>query len=422
MSTDDHDSEAEAVGRDRDLAWELFDAQPDHPQIPTIVHSVLRRSPQSTGQIILLAKHYQEVDRVDEARELLHDLIGRRDRQYVNAVRELRDLEHTASNFDEAVRLAELVLREEPGEYWMDIFNLGRALTFARSPYVGWPVVDDAVTAASKESPEAYAGAIAMKATHLLESSAPPEMILPVAEAAIALDPTESALAITLAFAYLYTYRFDEAEELIFRVLREDPTDDVAQGAIIMARGFTVPLRDGLATIEEFREAGMGEYAWNYMFELRYGCGVGEALAALDAVMPASLTDALHAPFTGEDDGTTASERALVTWHDGQLPGTAHLWGKDNAFRLLAHAEIARTEAELSVAPSTQALWGDDGPPYWAVVATDDAGRYLVVGPGGRLQRRDTADHEYAPSLAHWLWDQAVSFGAKDPRPSARLT
>ncbi|MGF3052855.1 hypothetical protein ACQUSY_02630 [Microbacterium sp. YY-03] len=422
MSPEEQDVEQEAIARDRDLAWELYEAQPDHPKIPEIVASVLARSPQSTGQIILLARHYQEVGRVDEARDLLHDLMGRRDRQYANAARELRDLEHSAENFDEAVRLARIVLEEEPGESWSDLFDLGRALTFAESPSVGWPVVDAAVAQAAAASPERYADAVGLQATHLLESLAPPDVIVPVIEEAVRLNPTEPMLSITLTFAYLYTYRPIEAEDLILRVLREDPTDQSAQFGYTMAHAMAQPLREGLATIEELRDSGLGEYAWLIMYETRYDCDAVSALAALDEVMPDDVRRSLRPPLSTEQASEGSGESQILSWHDGQEPGSGALWGAEHPFRLLSDAEITATEAARLADPTTAWVWGDDGPTYMSVVATDDDGNYLLVVAGGRLVLRNTEDHPFAPSLANWLWDLAVNFGAPDPRPSSRLT
>jgi tetratricopeptide (TPR) repeat protein len=114
------DLDREAISRDRDLAWELFEAQPQHPRIPELVLSVLATAPELTGMSILLAMHREACGEVDEARRLLQDLMGRRDRQYLNALRRLRDLEDSAGDYDEALRLAELVLREDPEADWRD--------------------------------------------------------------------------------------------------------------------------------------------------------------------------------------------------------------------------------------------------------------------------------------------------------------
>ena len=78
--------EQEAIERDRDLAWELYDYQPEHPKIPELTQSVIAREPTFTGMIILLALHREACGEIDEARSLLQELMGRRDRQYVNAV------------------------------------------------------------------------------------------------------------------------------------------------------------------------------------------------------------------------------------------------------------------------------------------------------------------------------------------------
>ncbi|GAA2541868.1 hypothetical protein GCM10009860_23440 [Microbacterium mitrae] len=407
--------------RDRTLAWELYESQPDHPMIEQLALSILSRAPQMTGQIILLSRHYLEVGRTAEARELLRELVSRRDRQYVNALRDLRDLEYDAENKVEAMPLAEQVLREAPGEKWMDLLMLGQIVTFARSRSEGWNLVEQAVAEAAKMSPEDYASAVGLHAAHLLDSGATPEVFLPVAERAIALDPTETILAVTLGFAYLYTYRPEEAETIALRVLREEPTFEAAQVLLKLAQAFLTPIRVSGATMDDLREAGIGEYAWSYLMEHRYDSGVSAALAALDEVMPEQLARTLHPPLTREQARAGAGESSITEWHNGQDAGTGALWGGAHPFRLLADAEIAQLEAAMIADPETEPLWGDDGPSYLAVVASDDAGNYLIVGPGGRLLWRDTEDRVFAPSLATWLWDLAVGLGAHDPRPGAGL-
>ena len=51
--------------------------------------------------------------------------------------------------------------------------------------------------------------------------------------------------------------------------------------------------------------------------------------------------------------------------------------------------------------------------------ATDEAGGYFIEGFGGRLYHRvsGAADVEIAPSLADWVWDRVVAFGADERRP-----
>ncbi|RGE20746.1 tetratricopeptide repeat protein [Leucobacter sp. wl10] len=416
MSAHD-DIERAAIERDRDLAWELYDVRPEHPRIPELAQSVLAREPTFTGMIILTALHREACGEVEEARRLLQDLMGRRDRQYLNVLKKLRDLEFSDENYAEALRLAEMVLREHPEADWMDRMDYGSALIFTGDPGGGWRVIDEAVESTARVDPEQYAMALGQRATRLLASGAPPERFLPAAEEALAADPSDPILATTLAYAYLYHYRAEEAEGLFRRVLREDPTDEVAQGGMIVARAFLDPIERGVRTMDDHRRAGTGEMAWRTLRDQMFGTGLVEALVALDAVMPEALAASLRPPLDRETARDSGGEWRVLAWHDGQEPGTGALWGAGDSFRLMTAAEIGEMDEAIERDRGAWSQWDEEE--YYTQIFTDDAGAYLIEGRGGRLIRRarGEADREVAPSLADRLWDRVVALGGEDPRP-----
>lgn len=411
-----------AIERDRDLAWELFDAQPQHPRIPELAQSVLARAPQFTGMIILLSMHKQACGDVDEARQLLQQLMGRRDRQYINALRRLRDLEFSDENYAESLRLAELVLREDPEADWLDRMELASGTAVVEDPETGWGLLDEAVALCGRTDPDHYAGALAQRALRFLALGVPPERFLVAAEQAIEADPSEAVLSTALAYAYLYDYRPGEAELLLGRVLREDPTEEVAQGGMMIARAFLEVLDHPDHTIDDLRSAGMGEVAWRTLRDKWYGIGLEEALDALDSVMPDELAASLRPPLDGGIGRSSSSGGQLLGWHDGQAPGSGALWGDGNSFRLMTSHEIQEMDEAMQQHPEAWLQWGDGTPDYFSQIFTDDAGEYVIEGPGGRLLLRGPRglDRELAPSLADWLWDRVVAFGGDDPRPGAR--
>ena len=63
---------------------------------------------------LILALHREACGEIDEARRLLHGLLGRRDRDFLNAMKSLRDLEQAEGKILEALRLTEIVLHEDP--------------------------------------------------------------------------------------------------------------------------------------------------------------------------------------------------------------------------------------------------------------------------------------------------------------------
>lgn len=415
---DPDDALRAAIEHDRDLAWELYDVRPGHPRIAELARSVLEREPQFTGMIILLALHREACGEIDAARELLQDLVARRDRQYVNAVKKLRDLEFSDRRFAEARGLAELVLREDPEPGWLDVMELGSAQVFTGDPLGGWDRIDEAVEMAARQDPERYADALGQRATRLLGSGAHPSRFLPAAQEALAADPGEPLLATTLAYAYLYDYRPAEAEQLLRGVLSEDPTDEIAQGGLTVARAFLNPVERGDATMEVLRASGMGEIAWRILRDQMFGTGIEEALSALDGVMPPALAESMRAPLDGDAAGESRGEGRILAWHDGQRPGSGHAWGIADGFRLMTSAEVADMEERIERSPADWPQWRTEEE-YFTLILTDDAGGYLIEGPGGRLLQRSAGapDREAAPSIADWLWDRVAAFGGEDPRP-----
>ena len=110
----DEDPERDAIIRDRDLALELLQAQPTHKKVGTLARSVLARDRSLTEMQLILALHREACGEIDEARRLLHGLLGHRDRDFLNAMKSLRDLEQAEGKILEALRLTEIVLHEDP--------------------------------------------------------------------------------------------------------------------------------------------------------------------------------------------------------------------------------------------------------------------------------------------------------------------
>lgn len=414
----DVDLEQAAIERDRDLAWELFEAQPTHRRIPALAQSVLNREPTFTGMIILIALHRKACGELDEARCLLRDLLGQQDRQYLSALRILRDLEYSDRNYAETLRLAELVLREDPEADWMDRMVLANGMIFTGDPEAGWRCIDEAVELSARTDPERHTRALAQRAARFLSTGAPPERFLPAAEAAIAADPSEPVLSTALAYAYLFGYRAEDAETLLRRVLREDPTDTVAQGGMMMVRGFLDPIERGDATMDDLRASGAGEMAWRTMNEQLFDIGLDDALSALSRVLPRALVRVLRGGLRKSAAKETRGESTLLAWHDGQDPGTRDAWGIDGPVRLMSSAEIGAMEEAIERDPAAWPEWSTEGE-YFTIIATDDNGAYLFEGAGGRVfQRRAGAeDREVAVSLADWVWDRVVAFGGDERRP-----
>ncbi|MBW8761479.1 MAG: tetratricopeptide repeat protein [Microbacterium sp.] len=414
---DDRDNlEQVAIVRDRDLALELLGAQPTNRRIATLAHSVLAREPRFTGTYLILALHHQARGELDDARRELRQLIGFQDGYRLTAVRILRDLEYENRRFDEALRLAEHAMQGGEEVEWLDLMMLGAATVFTGSRTDGWDLMDEAVVWTGRVDPTLIPKVLAKRALLFLSTGAPPERFLPAAEAAIAASPWERLLSIALAYAYLYDYRAADARDLFQRVLREDPTDTVAQGGMIMARGFLEPIERGDATMDQLREAGMGEMAWRIMHEQIFDLDIEHALAALSRVLPRALVRALRGPLRRKKLEATEGNRSLLGWHDGQDPGTGDAWGLGEPVRLLSGAEVDAMAAAAQD-PGAWPTWSEDD--AFVPIATDDAGSYFFEGYASRLYRRTVGgpDVEVAPSLADWVWDRVVDFGGEEPRP-----
>ena len=125
----------------------------------------------------------------------------------------------------------------------------------------------------------------------------------------------------------------------------------------------------------------------------------------------------MRGPLKRKYRETTEGSRELLSWHDGQDQGTGDAWGLEAPFRLLSHAEIEALESEIAAHPDKWPGWDPEA--YAMLIATDEAGGYFIEGFGGRLYHRvsGAADVEIAPSLADWVWDRVVAFGADERRP-----
>ncbi|MFT0846250.1 hypothetical protein VR010_00665 [Actinomycetaceae bacterium L2_0104] len=423
-------AEFDPVEHDADLAWELYEAQPTHPEIPRLAQRVLAARPERSGMRILLAQHHEALGDLAEARRILHDLVGRNDRQLLNALRDLRDLEIAARDFGEALRWADAVLRKDP-ENWHDHFQFGYAMAFAGDLEGGWQQMEEAVAMCARTDVDSLPEALALHAVLLLMSFAPPAEFIEAAEKAIRADPSNEHLATPLAYANLAEYRFDEAEQLLLRMLRIDPTDELAAGTLATVREVKAVLEKGAATVDISKEAlvdvlrkeGFMEMMWLRFRAQETGTDLGSALAALEPLLPDELRRTLHPPLDqGMDVISGTSE--ILAWHDGQDPGTGGLWGTIEAFRLMTNAEVAKMDAAIERDPELYPNWDADGS-YYKQVLTDDNGTYLIEGPRGCLYRRGpagTSDVEVAPSLADWFWDRVAAFGGSDPRPTRSTT
>lgn len=415
------DVERAAIEHDRDLAWELYEFQPTHPRIAPLARSVLARVPAFTGMVILLALHYEALGDVDEARQLLRGLIAMNDRQYLNALRKLRDLEERAENYPETLRLSEAVLRGDPEPGWRDLMDHSTATFFVVGPEAGWDIIDAAVELCGRTAPDDYPDALGQRAVRLLATGAAPERFAPAAQEAMDADPSDPFIATALGFAQLYEYRPERAEQLFRRVLSEDPTNEIAQAGMTVTRGFLDPIVRGAATIDDMRAGGMGELAWRMLRDQIFGTDVASALAALDSVMPVDLRASLRAPLSRDEARASQGDAVILAWHDGQLAGSGAHWGADEGLRLLSAAEVGELETAIEERPQEWPQWKPEEE-YYTLILTDDAGAYAFEGYGGRLIRRavDSEDRTIAPSMSDWLWDRVVAFGGHDPRPGRR--
>jgi tetratricopeptide (TPR) repeat protein len=419
-TTDDSD----AAERDLDLAWELFSAQPTHPRVAELAVRVIAAQPGRSTPVLLLASHREFCGDIDAARRLFLQVIGRRDGQFINAARGLRRLAFDEHDHAEALRWARTVLAEEH-EDWADWMELGAAQASGGDHEKGWHQLDEAVALCSRTAPDNLPKALGKRAEYLLGSCAPPERFAPAAEEAIRADAADSWVAMLLGWAYLAQYRFDDAEKLGLRLLRENPTDDLLQSLVGTARtmlGIVEKARGDDITLADIRATGAMELAWQQIRDQKLGIDLASALTALDAVLPAGLRATLRPGATaddlaGEKVGSMVAQD-LVAWHNGQPPGSGASWGLAEPFRLLSAAEIIAMDAAIDADPAAHPDWPENE--IWDQVMTDDAGAYLVAVAFGTLVKRRPGqpDEPVAASMADWVWDRVAGFGGQDPRPA----
>lgn len=414
----------EAVERDLDLAWELFGAQPTHPRVAELALRVLAAQPERSTPLLLLASHREFCGDADEARRLFLQVAGRRDGQFINAARGLQRVASDEHEHAEALRWARTVLGENH-EGWDDWLELGAAQARAGEHEKGWHQLDEAVALCARTAPDDLPKALRRRARYLLESLAPPERFAPAAEAAIRADAADPGIAMLLGWAYLAQYRFDDAEELGLRLLREDPTDDLLQSLVRSARtmqGVLEKARGQDISLADIQGTGAIEMAWQQLRDRKLGIDLPSALAALDAVLPADLHGTLRpgasaADLAGEKVGSMVAEY-LVAWHNGQEPGSGAVWGLAEPFRLMSAAEIIAMDAGIEADQAAHPDWPENE--LWEQVMTDDAGAYLVIVAFGALVKRRPGqpDEPVAASVADWIWDRVADFGGPDPRPA----
>lgn len=411
-------SETDPIERDRDAAWALFEAKPDHPEVGRLAARVLAHQPQRNGVRMLLAMHHRACGERDRARELFLEVVGARDAHFVNAARDLRDVELYESNYDEARRWAEAVLSEDQ-EGWHDWIQLGAARAMGGEMEEGWQLLDHGVQICADTDADRLPLALAARALTLLQSWAPAERFAPAAEEAMRADPSSDYMGGPLAWALLGMGKFDEAEELALRLLRNDPTDDVSEGVVLAVRGVRAAVEDTEFTLADVFEAGAVTKAWTQMRDQILGTDLASALAALDEVLPEELRASLRPPLDEEAASNSPGEREIAAWHDGQEPGTGGLWGVDGNFRLMSSAEITAMDEAMTADPDAFPEWRDEVlDDYYVQVMTDDDGGYLISRMNGvTIRRAGAEDVVVADSLTDWFWERVAAFGGRDPRP-----
>lgn len=411
--------DTDPLEHDVELAWELYDVQPTHPEIGRATARVLAQQPGRNGIRILLALHRQACGAVDEAREILLDVAGQRDAHFVNVARKLRDLELSESDYPEARRWAEIVVREDQQD-GHDLVELGLATAMCGDLEAGWQLMDDGVALCARTDVDALPHALISRVIHLMQSWAPADRFIPAAEEAMRADPSSEFIGGPLAWAYLREGRFDDTEELALRMLRLDPTDGLAESVLTLVRQWRAVADRGEVTMADIHASGVAEWGWAQKRDELLGTDLSSALAALEPVLPAELRAALHPPLDAAAAHETPGEAALAAWHDGQQPGTGALWGLDGDFRLMSAAEITAMDDAIEASPEDWPGWAQvDISDYYAQVMTDDRGAYLIATMDDVRVRRIGADDEVvAASLAELFWDRVAAFGGRNPRPA----
>ena len=413
---------ADPMQREVDLAWELYEAQPTNPEIARIAARVLAQQPDRNGTRILLAKHLRALGEQDRAREILHEIVSQRDRFYLNAARELRDLELFEDNNAAALRWARAVVREDQ-ESADDVIELGAATALAGEVEQGWDLMDRGVALTASTSPDDLGAAYLTQAIALFQTFAPPERFIKAAEQAVHVDPTSEFVGVPLAWSYMHEGRFDEAEELCRRLLRIDPTNELQSSVLGVIMAWRGAVEKGVTTLAEIHDAGVVTMAWTDARAKILGIDLASALAELERVMPADLRAALRPPADAESANASPGERDIATWHDGQEPGTGSLWGGDWTFRVMSAQEITVMDEAIEADPEAFPQWPQTVADYYVQVMTDDAGGYFIGTISDALVRRPgLPDEVVAPSLADWFWDRVVAFGGKDARKGTGST
>ncbi|WP_229051474.1 hypothetical protein [Aeromicrobium sp. Leaf350] len=410
--------EMDPLERDVELAWELFEVQPSHPEVGRLASRVLAQQPGRNGIRMLLAMHRQQCGDADEARRLLLDILGQRDQYFVNAARTLRDLEQHENQFVEARRWAEVVLQEDQ-EGWHDLMELGVASAMSGDMERGWQMLDEAVAQCARTEESELRYALAGRAIYLFQSFAPSERFIVAAEEAIRADPSSDTVVGPLMWAYVHQGRFDDAQELALRTLRQDPMDGLAGGVITMLRELREVTAKQDITMADLHQAGAVEAVWVQMRDQILGIDLQAALAALDEVLPDDLRAALRPPLDEEAARESGGESDVLAWHDGQEPGTGALWQTGGDFRLMSAAEIGAMDDAVEADPVAWSQWTQESlDDYYVQILTDDADGYIITTMHEVvLRRQGSEDVVIAPSLSGWFWDRVRAFGGRDPRP-----
>ncbi|MFT3861128.1 tetratricopeptide repeat protein [Micropruina sp.] len=420
MSAND---ETDLLDQDVDLALALYKAQPEHPQIAALASRVLASKPDHTGMKLLLGNHLRACKRYDEARTIFQGIAGQNDTFLINAAQYLRELETLVCNYEAALTWADLARQLDP-EGWHNQLHYGGILAHTERADEGWRLMEEAVALCAHTDPDNLGNARIVESYYLIMTYAPPERFVPSAEEAIRLDPSNSYISDVLLYAYLLQGRFEDCRKLALRLLREDPTNSAAGSLMRMFRTWDMALETNpQLSYAQIHESGILARYWTQIGDERVGVGPSAALAALDAVLPAAVSDTLLPGLSAEEARDTLGEAALVAWHDGQRPGAGDAWGLGGAFRLLSSAEIAQLEdsfrADAEAHPQWQETTAFDA--FWLLM-TDDADAYVVCLADGSIAIRRPAmpDEKISPCLSDLLWGLVVAFGGTDTRPPGR--